>query len=455
MNVRDLPGARVPAIVNGVGYARDPIGYIRWFSGRFGLVASPRFPGFPPIVSVADPELVREVFGGDPRTFHSGESSKAVLEPTVGANSLLTLDEEPHMRQRKLLLGPFHGANIQRWEDTIRTVTEHNLSGWSPGQPFALHEQTREITLEVILRAVFGVRDQARFRRARELVKEFADRAHLISVFPFARRDLGPLSPWVRFRRARAALDAFLYEEIERRRTEPDLEQRDDVLSLLLRATDEAGEPMSRQELRDELVTVLAAGHETTATSVAWAFERLLRTPAVLDRLVRSLPEGDEYLDATIKEALRIRPVVTDVSRKLTQEIQLGGLRIPAGTLVMPAIAAIHFRPDLYPAPDEFRPERFLEQTPDTYALIPFGGGVRRCIGASFAQFEMRVMMRTILERTQLRAESSAPERSRLRNVTAAPSRGCRVVLERFVPDVGRPTAGSPPVILAPSLEHS
>jgi cytochrome P450 len=288
----------------------------------------------------------------------------------------------------------------------------------------------RTITLDVILRAVFGVRDQARFEQARALIKEFANRAHPISLFPAMRRDLGPRSPWVRFKRARAALDEFLYAEIERRRAEPDLDQRDDVLSLLLRATDETGAPLSELELRDELVTILAAGHETTATGVAWAFERLLRTPRVLHRLTRSLEEDDEYLDATIKETLRARPVVTDVGRKLTREIELNGYRLPAGTLVMPAIAAIHFREDLYPEPDEFRPERFLERTPDAYAWIPFGGGVRRCIGASFAQFEMRVIIRTILERTRMRASAARPERSRLRNVTAAPARGCRVVVE-------------------------
>jgi cytochrome P450 len=188
---------------------------------------------------------------------------------------------------------------------------------------------------------------------------------------------------------------------------------------------------MSRQELRDELVTVLAAGHETTATAAAWAFERLLRTPRVLDRLAGSLAEGDEYLDATIKEVLRLRPVVTDVSRMLTREIELGGYRIPAGALVMPAIAAIHFRQDIYPEPDEFRPERFLEGAPESYAWIPFGGGVRRCIGASFAQFEMRTIIRAILERAQLHAEDSAPERPRVRNITLAPERGCEVVLER------------------------
>jgi cytochrome P450 family 135 len=185
-------------------------------------------------------------------------------------------------------------------------------------------------------------------------------------------------------------------------------------------------------------VTVLAAGHETTATAVAWAFERLLRTPRVLDRLTQSLAGGDEYLEATIKETLRMRPVVTDVGRLLTREIELGGYRIPAGALVMPAITGIHFREDLYPQPDEFRPERFLDRTPEPYAWIPFGGGVRRCIGAAFAQFEMRVIIRTILERARLRAASPRPERSKLRNVTSAPARGCRVVLESLSPPSGR-----------------
>ncbi len=424
----------MPAVINGVGIALDPIGYIRWFSDRYGPVTAPRFPGFGPIVSLADPALVRQVFTGDARTFHAGESSKPVLEPTVGSNSVLTLDEEPHMRQRKLLLEPFHGKNVQRWEETIRSITAQDVARWPSDKPFALHQRTRTITLEVILRAVFGVREQARFERARTLVTEFANRAHPISLFPSARRDLGPLSPWVRFKRAREALDNFLYEEIERRRVQSDLADRHDVMSLLLRASDEAVEPLSRQDLRDELVTVLAAGHETTATAVAWAFERLLRTPRVLDRLTQSLPEGDEYLDATIKETLRVRPVVTDVGRKLVHEIELGGYLVPAGSLVMAAIAAIHFREDLYPDPEEFRPERFLQRTPDAYTWIPFGGGVRRCIGASFAQFEMRVIMRTILESARLRAASPRSERSKLRNVTSAPARGCRVVLESHLP---------------------
>jgi cytochrome P450 len=395
------------------------------------------------MVYVSDPELVKEVFGGDPKALHAGEASATVIGPAVGSNSVLTLDERPHMRQRKLLLPPFHGENVRRWGTAIREITERDIESWPVGEPFSLRSRTQRITLEVILRAVFGVRDQSRFERAQLLIDKFARRAHPITLFPFMRRDLGRFSPWVRFKLARAAVDEFLYEEIALRREQPDLSERDDVLSLLLGATDEDGQPMSDEELRDELVTVLGAGHETTATGLAWAFERLLRTPDVLGQLNRSLADGDEYLDATIKETLRIRPVLLDTARRLTREIELGGYRIPAGALLLPSIAAIHFREDIYPDPEEFRPERFLGGPPDGYTWIPFGGGVRRCIGASFAQFEMRVVIRAILERVQLRAADPAPERPRPRNITVAPSRGCRVVLERRLPPLEEGASGS------------
>jgi cytochrome P450 len=428
------PGRQLPALVNAWRFTRDPLGYIRAYQQRYGPVASTRFPGVGLAIIVADPELVKQVFSADPAQARAGEANAIVLEPTVGVNSVLTLDEQPHMRQRKLLLGPFHGANVSRWGETIRSIAERDTEQWPVGEPFALRSRTQRITLEVILRAVFGVRDEQRFQRAQTLIDHFTRRAHPISLFRFARRDFGPWSPWARFKRARAELDAFLYEEIALRRAEPDVAERNDVLSLLLGARDEDGEPMSDAELRDELVTVIGAGHETTATALAWAFERLLRTPRVMERLKRSLPEGDEYLEATIKETLRIRPVITEAARRLRDEIELGGYRIPAGTLVMPAIAAMHFREDIYPAPDEFRPERFLQGAPESYAWIPFGGGVRRCIGASFAQFEMRIIIRAILERVQLRPADPAPERPRVRNITLAPERGCEVVLERPVP---------------------
>jgi cytochrome P450 family 135 len=425
------PGRQVPALVNAWGFTRDPLGYIRWYYQHYGPVASTSFPGIRLAIVVADPELVKQLFGADPVLARAGEANAIVLEPTVGMNSVLTLDERPHIRQRKLLLPPFHGRNVSRWGETIRTIAERDTERWPVGEPFPLRARTQRITLEVILSAVFGVRDEERFHRAQILIDRFARRAHPISLFRFARRDLGPWSPWARFKRARAELDAFLYEEIALRRAEPDLAERDDVLSLLLAAHDEDGQPMSDGELRDELVTVIGAGHETTATAIAWAFERLLRTQQVMERLQRSLLEGDEYLEATIKETLRVRPVITEAARRLSREIEIGGYRIPAGALVMPAIAAIHFREDLYPEPDEFRPERFLEGAPESYAWIPFGGGLRRCIGASFAQFEMRTIIRAILERAQLRAPDSAPERPRIRNITLAPERGCEVVLER------------------------
>jgi cytochrome P450 family 135 len=424
------PGRRVPGLVHAWRFTRDPLGYIRAYHRRYGPVACTRFPGIGLAVIVADPDLVKQVFGADPAVARAGEANATVLEPTVGVNSVLTLDERAHMRQRKLLLPPFHGANVSRWGEEIRAIAERDMEQWPVGVPFPLRARTQQITLEVILRAVFGVRDEARFRRAQVLIDRFACRAHPISLFRFARHDLGPWSPWARFKRARAELDAFLYEEIALRRAEPDLAERDDVLSLLLGARDEDGQPMSDAELRDELVTVIGAGHETTATALAWAFERLLRTKPVMERLQGSLAEGDEYLDATIKETLRIRPVISEAARRLSREIELGGYRIPAGAMVMPAIVATHFREDIYPEPDEFRPERFLEAAPESFAWIPFGGGVRRCIGASFAQFEMRIIIRAILERAQLRAADPAPERPRVRNITLAPERGCEVVLE-------------------------
>jgi cytochrome P450 len=426
------PRSRAPAIVQAFRYSRNPLGFFQRLQRRYGDVFSISFPYFHHIVYVADPDTIKTVFTGDPAQFHAGEANATVLEPALGPNSVLTLDQAEHMRQRKLLLPPFHGESVVRYGDLIRAITERDIESWPVGRPFAMRPHTQRITLSVILRAVFGVRDEERFRRACELVDEFASRSNLPTQVPALRRDLGRFSPWSRFVRARDALDSFIYEEIAARRAEPDAAGRDDVLSLLLRATDEDGQPMSDRELRDELVTVIGAGHETTATALAWAFERLLRNPRVLARLRDSVEVGDEdYLDATIQETLRARPVIVDVARKLTRPAEIGGYELPAGTFVLPAIAAVHYREDLYPQPHEFRPERFLDGKASNYTWIPFGGGVRRCIGAAFAQYEMRVVIRAILERAELRATDPRPERIKMRNITLAPGRGCRVVFER------------------------
>jgi cytochrome P450 family 135 len=416
--------------VQAAGLWRDPIRMFASLRSRYGDVFTVRFPSFPPLVYVAAPDLVKRVFAGDPAVFHAGEANAMVLEPALGPHSVLTLDEGEHMRQRKLLLPPFHGESIRRYGEVIQEIAERDVESWPVGTTFALRPRTQRITLDVILRAVFGIRDPERFERARRLVDEFGRRSHAILLFPALRRRFGRYSPFARFERARDELDAFIYEEIAIRRD--DRAEREDVLSLLLGATHEDGTPMSDRELRDELVTVIGAGHETTATALAWAVERLVRAPRVLARLRESVARGDdEYLEAVVKETLRTRPVITDVARRVTKPVEIDSYSVPAGTLVMPAIIAIHHRADLYPDPLEFRPERFLEGQGEGYAWIPFGGGVRRCIGASFAEYEMRIVLRTIFKRVDLRAPSAEPERLRPRNITMAPARGGRVVVER------------------------
>jgi cytochrome P450 family 135 len=426
------PGSSAPSAVQAARYLRDPLAFLPRYQQRYGGIFTVHFPFFGRIVYIADPELVKEVFTGSPSVMHAGEANATVLEPALGPNSVLTLDDDPHLRQRKLLLPPFHGDRIQRYGELMLEVTRREMATWPVGEDFALRPSTQRITLSVILRAVFGIHDESRVDRASKLIDTFSDRVTTITRFPFLRRDLGPGSPWRRFLAARSRLDEFVYEEIGLRRAEAEDGQSDDVLSLLLRARHDDGSPMSDTELRDELLTVIGAGHETTATALAWAMERLLRTPRVLKRLRESLLAGeDDYLEATVRETLRARPVILDVARKLTVPVTLGGYELPAGTFVVPAIAGLHFRADLYPEPDEFRPERFLDGKADNYAWIPFGGGIRRCVGAAFAEFEMRTILREIVSRAELRAPDPKPEKAVTRNITLTPQHGTRVVLER------------------------
>jgi cytochrome P450 len=424
------PGPGAPGIVQAVRYLRDPLGFLAGHQRRYGDIFTVRFPTFGRIVYVAHPDLVKAVFTGAPSVFHAGEANATVLEPALGPNSVLTLDDAPHMRQRKLLLPPFHGERVQRYGELIVEMTRREMESWPRDEAFAMRTHTTRITLAVIMRAVFGVHDEDRLARFALLIDDFARRVGAITAFPFMRRNLGPLSPWGRFVRSRAALDEFIYEEIRLRRAEPGHEERDDVLSLLLSARDEDGTAMSDQELRDELVTVLGAGHETTATGLAWAVERLVRNPEVLAKLRASLAAGEEeYLNATVKETLRSRPVIVDVARKLTAPARIGDYELRAGTFVLPAIAALHYREDVFPQPREFRPERFLDAKADNYAWIPFGGGVRRCIGAAFAEYEMRTILREFVERAVLQPADPRPERVRVRNITLAPARGARVIM--------------------------
>ena len=426
-----------------VRFSRDPVGLLQRLQRRYGPVFTLPFPAYGRLVYVADPALIKEVFTGDPATFHAGAANARALEPILGRHSLLTLDGEEHMRQRKLLLPPFHGEAVRRYRELIADIAAREVQRWPLEEPFALHPRMQAVTLEVILRAVFGVREEERLARFRDVLPRLGDSTGVTMWLPFLRRNLGPWSPWARFVRLRAEVDALVYDEIRRRRSDPEAGERDDVLSLLLGARHEDGSPMTDVELRDELITLLTAGHETSATALAWAFERLLRTPDALRALTAEVDAGgDEYADAVVKETLRVRPVITDVARVLADDIELGRWRIPAGTVVVPAIALVQLMPETYADPHEFRPERFLDGQPAPYTWIPFGGGVRRCLGAAFAQLEIRTVLQTVIARASLEAPDPAAEGVRLRHVTLVPAQGTRVRMagRRSQPD-SAPTA--------------
>jgi cytochrome P450 len=384
--------------------------------------------GFGPGVYVAEPEAIRLLLTGDQSDLRAGEAN-SVLEPVVGPHSVLVLDGPEHMRQRKLLLPPFQGSRVAGFREVIREVAEREVAGWQAGDRLVLRDRMRALTFEVICRVVFGVTETERVERLRVALCAVIDSNPLYMILPAARKDLGPLSPGRRFQRRLRAADALLNEEIARRRREPDLEERTDVLSLLLRAEDEDGQPMTDAELRDELFTMLGAGHETTATGLAFAFELLLRNPPVLDRLLEEIEvgENDAYLDAAVKEALRLRPVIDAAERTLTVPRTVAGWELPAGIRVYPGIALVHLREDLYPRPHEFRPERFVDEGAESYSWLPFGGGIRRCIGAALAQAEMAEVLRVVLPAVRLRPLRPEADPVILRGITLAPKHGVEV----------------------------
>jgi cytochrome P450 len=385
------------------------------------------------IVFLADPAAVKATFAGDRSLNRVGDSRRS-MEPMFGSRSILLLDGAEHLRQRKLMLPPFHGERMASYGELIAEVTEREIDGWPVGRVMPLQARFQAITLEVIFRAVFGLDEAARTEELRNRVKALLEMvANPLSELAMGLPGrIGPINIRAGFERAVASADELLIAEIRLRREDPALEKREDILSLLLQARDEAGEPMTDREVRDELVTLLLAGHETTATALAWAFEHLFHRPDALARLTEEVRanDGDEYMDAVIKETLRLRPPVPLVDRTLSAPLELSGYMLPAGTLVAPCIYLVHRRADLYPEPDAFKPERFLEQAPETYSWLPFGGGTRRCIGASFATFEMKAVMGHVLKRARLRPASSRPDVARRRAIVLAPRRGARAVLE-------------------------
>jgi cytochrome P450 len=427
------PGPRAPAVVNAARFVRRPLDVLRAWHARYGDVFTVTITGFGTGVYVVDPNEIRRLLTGDQSDLHAGEAN-AFLSPVLGPHSVLVLDGPEHLRQRKLLLPPVQGSRVNAVRDVIREVAEREVAQWLPGRRLVLRDRMRAVTFEVICRVVFGVTAPARVERLRAALVAVIDSNPLYMVTPLARRDLGRFSPGHRFAARLRAADALLYEEIALRRREADLDERTDVLSLLLRARDDDDRAMTDVELRDELFTMLAAGHETTATALAFAFELLLRNPRVLAR-VRDEPD-DRYLDAVVKETLRLRPVIDAAERTLTAPRTVAGWLLPAGVKVYPGIALVHMREDLYPRPHEFRPERFVDDGAESYSWLPFGGGIRRCIGAALAQAEMTEVLRVAVPAVELRPVRERPDPVVLRGITVTPKHGVEVEVVRCAPAV-------------------
>jgi len=417
----------MPAAAQTARWIARPLPYLDECARKFGDIFTLRWVGAGTMVMVCSPELIKQVFTADADVLHAGEGNN-LLEPMVGKHSLLTLDGAEHLRQRRLLLPSFHGERMQAYAGVMREVTEASLEKWPLDEPFALHPLTQSITLDVILKTVFGMGEMPELRE--KLVKLLNLSSNPLTIVPaFMRLDFFNVVPWAGISKLKHAIDTMIYEEIARRRAKPT--GGNDVLSMMLDAHDEAGEGMSDVEIRDELITLLLAGHETTATALAWTFERLLANPVTLERLRADLATGsDEYLEAVIKESLRVRPILPIVARFVKKPFQLGGWEIPPGVRITPCIYLVQRREDLYPEPEKFKPERWIGGKPDPYAWLPFGGGVRRCLGMAFALFEMKVVLATVIPRVRMRLADGKPAKVVRRSITLAPSGGTKVVLE-------------------------
>ncbi|HEX5909069.1 MAG TPA: cytochrome P450 [Thermoleophilaceae bacterium] len=433
MSATELPpGPRRPALAQTLQWVFDPERFMRKSRERYGSTFTARLGPSADVIFLCEPEDIKTVFRGTPEETNMGDIN-GLFRRVLGSNSLLVIDGDEHLRQRRLLLPPFHGERIAEHYGAMLEAAEEDVAGWEEGQTLTLQPHMQAMTLNVILAAVFGLGPGERRDRFRVLLARLLElNTTLATTLPQLRIELGGRSPWGKLMRCTAEVDELLYDEITRRRAQRD-RTSGDVLSLLLDAQDaDDGQAMTDRELRDQLLTMLVAGHETTATALAWAFERLLRNPAVLVRVTGELAQGSTtYLDATIKEVLRLRPVVPITARKITVPFEVGGRTYEPGTVLMPCIYLLHRHPDIYERPEEFLPERFIEHSPPPYSWIPFGGGVRRCLGSGFALAEMRAVMQTVLTRVQLAPEREASERVVRRAFTISPREGARVVVQQ------------------------
>lgn len=424
------PGRRLP--LRAAFLPNRGLRFIAACQRRYGNVFTVRVPFRGTLVYLADPADIKTVFAGDPSVFHAGEAN-ITLRGLLGDSSLLVIDDEVHRDRRHLMMPPFHRTVVARQADLIAEIAASNVAAWPVGTPFAVAPKMSEITLEVILRTVIGATQPARLAALREVMPRLLNMGPW-EVLALANPRLMRRRPWRALQRGIAAADGLLYAEIADRRADPDLAARTDTLAMLVRAADQDGRSMTDQELRDQLMTLLVAGHDTTATALAWALERLTRHPDILAKAVHAAdasaagdPAGDEYLDAVAKETLRIRPILSGIGRMLTGPATVAGYHLEAGTMVVPAIGLVHASDAVYPDPERFDPDRMLGTNPSPTTWLPFGGGNRRCLGSTFAMVEMRVVLREVLRRTELSSTTQADEPQKSKHVIHVPGQGALV----------------------------
>lgn len=425
------PGPTTPAALQTLRWIYRPIPFMQQARHSYGEAFSVRFVGLSaPMVMVSDPQLIKTVYSNPANTLPEGRI--ALLEPVLGRKSVILLDGKEHLARRKLMLPAFHGERMRSYQGAMKEAIDREIRSWPIGVEFPIHTRMQAVTLEVILRTVFGVTDSDRLDRLRLLLGKTLEGTASTGwqLINLVGRRFGLKIRQPGFETTLTQVNDELAGLIEEVRRDPGLEEREDILSMMTSAEFADGGRMGDEELRDQLMSLLVAGHETTATALAWTFDLLLRSPGVLTRLEAELNEGgDEYLRATITESLRLRPVIPTAGRILDEAIEVDGIRLEAGDNVAPSMWMAHTRADSFPDPLAFKPERFLDDPPETFSWIPFGGGVRRCLGAAFAEFEMRVVLTEVLTRCELQLADPAPQKVGRRNITLSPKEGTPVVM--------------------------
>ncbi|WP_298906591.1 cytochrome P450 [uncultured Nostoc sp.] len=439
-------GPQIPPVVQMVRWISNPMSFMEACAKNYGDIFTIRLKkNFPPFVIVSNPQALQQILTNDTKALEAPGDLNDLFESLLGKHSVITLSGAEHQRQRQLLMPPFHGERMRNYSQVITDVTQKVISQYQIGKPFNIRSATQAITLRVIMQAVFGLHEGTRAEKLQQFLGELLEKASsrlLVALlyFPALQRDFGPINFWGKHIRRQQEADQLIYEEIRERREQAD-SSRTDILSLLMAAKDEAGQPMTAQELRDELMTLLVAGHETTATALAWALYWIHKLPSVRQKLLQELDSlGDDpdpssvfklpYLNAVCCEILRIHPVaIITFPRVVRTPLSLGGYELEPGTVILGSIYLTHQREDIYPQAKQFKPERFLERQFSAYEYLPFGGGARRCIGLAFAQLEMKLALAKILSSLELELVNNGEVRPKRRGLVTGPDRPIQMVV--------------------------